>query len=295
MTASCRQAPEGASLESSGTPQAGTSEDLTAGGDPAGRPADSGYDFSAPSARHPLPDELKEVSSVAPLGGTKLVVNEDNRGRVYVLDAQSGKVLNEVKFGKKGDFEEVEPVGGALYVLRSDGTLFALQSGWESGNEQVDEYELDLPKGCDAEGLAYHTGSHRLLVSCKEDPGKGIKDARAIYAYDIEAGKVGEEPEFVIPFDEIARVAGIDEKDAEDFKPSAMAFHPVTGDLYVLSSVLKVIVVLGPSGEILRVDKLDGDLLEQPEGIGFLPNGDMLISSEGQKRPAMLVSYTFTG
>ena len=81
--------------------------------------------------------------------------------------------------------------------------------------------------------------------------------------------------------------------DLDGFKPSALAVHPITGELFVLSSVLKVLVVLAEDGSITAVLPLDGELLEQPEGMAFLPNGDLFISSEGVKKKARLLRFNY--
>jgi uncharacterized protein YjiK len=112
-----------------------------------------------------------------------------------------------------------------------------------------------------------------------------------------------EDPVLLINTDSIASLFGIESNaladfvaplvDLDGFKPSGLAVHPITGDLYVVSSVLKVIVVLDRSGRVRSASALDKKLLEQPEGLAFLPNGDLFVSSEGGKRKARLVRYNY--
>src|SRR5690606_37212141 len=79
--------------------------------------------------------------------------------------------------------------------------------------------------------------------------------------------------------------------DLSGFKPSGLAVHPVTQEIYVLSSVRKAIVVLGADGSVTGAATLPEALLNQPEGLAFLPNGDLVLSSEGGIRGALMRFY----
>ncbi|MBN2531701.1 MAG: hypothetical protein JXB88_02355 [Spirochaetales bacterium] len=68
------------------------------------------------------------------------------------------------------------------------------------------------------------------------------------------------------------------------FNPSAIAIHPVTKDMYVLSSSDRLLAVCDSNGTVKEAYMLDPDIFYQPEGISFYPNGDMLISNEGNKK-----------
>jgi hypothetical protein len=41
------------------------------------------------------------------------------------------------------------------------------------------------------------------------------------------------------------------------------------------------------------MEKLDDDLFNQPEGLTFLSNGDMLISNESKNKPPTIVRCNF--
>ena len=50
----------------------------------------------------------------------------------------------------------------------------------------------------DTEGLAYDAANHRLLIACKEFPGKDLKGYKAIYAFDLKQKRLLPEPTFKI-------------------------------------------------------------------------------------------------
>ncbi len=84
-------------------------------------------------------------------------------------------------------------------------------------------------------------------------------------------------PFFTINADDIANKMG---EDKIKFAPSAAAVHPVTKDVYIISSENKVLVIANHYGKVKDVYELDPGLFKQPEGMAFTPAGDMIISNE---------------
>ena len=64
------------------------------------------------------------------------------------------------------------------------------------------------------------------------------------------------------------------------FKPSAVAINPKTNELYILSSVNKLLVITDRRGRVKEVYPLNPVIYKQPEGMAFTPWGDLLISNE---------------
>ena len=75
------------------------------------------------------------------------------------------------------------------------------------------------------------------------------------------------------------------------FSPSAIAVHPKTGQMYVLSSVGKILVVLDAKGNVQKVEKLDKSEYRQPEGLCFAKDGTMYMSSEGKGGKARIYRF----
>lgn len=67
------------------------------------------------------------------------------------------------------------------------------------------------------------------------------------------------------------------------FNPSAIAIHPKTNDIYILSANDRILVVYEKSG-LKKAFPLPAVIYYKPEGLAFYENGDLLISSEGDKR-----------
>jgi len=264
-----------------------------------------GYDFFSPDAEFKLDNDLVEISGLTVFDEGHLAAIEDEHGRFYVIDFATGDVTGIHKFAGKDDYEGIEMAGTRLFALRSDGQIREI-SNYDTDDLDIDKVKTPLGAKCDAEGLAFDADRQRLLIACKEHPGKGLKRQRAIYALDLGSMEVSEKPVYTISTGEIAVHAqsanAVDDTirdlvypfmDLDRFKPSALAVHPVTKDVFVLSSVLKVLVVLSSNGNIAAIFELDDRMLEQPEGLAFLPNGDLFISSEGVHRKARLARFNY--
>ena len=266
---------------------------------------DLGYRLGEPTATYRLPKKLDEISGLTPLAGGRLGAIQDEDGELFILDAETGEVESERKFGEDGDYEGLEAVGGGLYVLRSDGALFEI-ADVEAEDLDPQKHALDLPKGCDAEGLAYDEPGGRLLVACKERAGEGMKVLKAIYAFSLAGQVLGEQPAFLLDTEAVGAQARSDEGavnrsarrlfgavfNLSDFKPSGLARHPQTGRLYVLSSRPSALAVLEPDGSLYDVGPLP-ELLGQPEGIAFMPNGDLFIATEATEGRAWLARFNY--
>lgn len=260
------------------------------------------YRFEAPDARFELPGRLDEISGLTDLGDGRLGAVQDEKGRLYVLDAATGEVLREHAFGGGGDYEGVERVGERVVVLRSDGRLFVI-ADWQPEEAEAAFLDTGLHPSCDAEGLAFDGEGERLLIACKEQPGSGLRGARAIYAFDLKRQALAAEPAFVVRADSLVGPGrGVDDTvralvrplaDLNAFKPSAVGVHPATGEVWVLSSVQKLLIVLRRDGTVAAALPLPPGLAAQPEGLAFLPDGTLFLASEADGGTATLLRFAY--
>ncbi len=259
------------------------------------------YDFEQPDSRWPLPRDLNEISDIAVLSESEVACVQDERGVVFVYDTRQKRISDEVRFATKGDFEGLTIADSKLFVLRSDGLLFELSS--LRHHPSVQTYELHLPFK-ESEGLCLDAKHDRLLIAPKShEQTENGKDMRPIYAFDLRKRALVEGPVLELSVHDIRHFAKHHDlpvprrvkRDGQTmhaslrFKPSAIAVHPVTGEVFILSSVDHVLVSCTQAGSITGYALLDASSYRQPEGIAFFSNGDMLISSEGAGKEPMLV------
>ncbi|MEL6923069.1 MAG: SdiA-regulated domain-containing protein, partial [Bacteroidota bacterium] len=194
----------------------------------------------------------------------------------------------------------VELVGKDAYVVKSSGTIYEVQK-FNTDQQKTLKYNSFLGKGNDIEGLAYDRANNRLLMACKgyghfqED---GDKMYKPIYAFSLEGKQVAEKPVFIIELEAVRtflKAHKTEEEQLDDFddffkekikslpfSPSAIAVHPLSGNIYVASSVGKMLMVLDSEGNILHIEKLKKKVHRQPEGMAFESDGTLYISNEGK-------------
>ncbi|HIG73827.1 MAG TPA: hypothetical protein EYQ24_04400 [Bacteroidetes bacterium] len=243
------------------------------------RPGSVPYDLANPDGRFRLAPRLREISGLTWLSSGRLGAVQDEDGDLFELDPSSGEVVRESRFHGDGDYEGLAQVGDTVWVVESDGDLYPFD-----GRTEADKIDTGLKRSNDVEGLAYDAVHHRLLLALKGDPGNGLRRVRAIYAYDLTTGERSDEPAFTLDRDQL-------DPGGAPFKPSGLAFHPATGELYVLSAVRRALIVLSPEGELRAAVALPARLYPQAEGIAFAPDGTLFISSEGDGTAGTLLRF----
>ncbi|MBL0126436.1 MAG: SdiA-regulated domain-containing protein [Flavobacteriales bacterium] len=243
-----------------------------------------------PAERIELPKELREVSGLAWWDKDHIAMVQDEQGDLFVYDISRKKMIHDKDFGKRGDHEGVASDGEQLYIVRSDGRIYRTQG--VSGKD-VEHWDTPLKAQNDVEGICWDPVRQRLLLACKADPGAGLdpKNQRAVYAFDPASGEMDDAPVLVLALDSIApalarrgqRSVGF------HFAPSAIAIHPGTGQVWVLSAKDPMIVVVDATARVIDATHLDPLLFPQPEGLTFDPDGSLYISSEDKGHGRLLV------
>lgn len=219
---------------------------------------------------------LDEISGICyePKLNAFLAIN-DEKGKVYALDAAQLRVVKEFPFAGKGDYEEIVRTDDSWYVLRSDGRLWEMQ--FDGSNVSgVKEYRYS-GKTAEFEAMYWDKTVNRLVLIVKKAKRDTEDKTSYGYAFDIGSKTFSDVPVLNIPWSSVAEKAGIKLK---TFHPSAAAVNPFTGEVYVLASIEKLLVVLDTNHVVLSVHQLDPAKCLQPEGISFDPKGNLYISNE---------------
>ena len=259
------------------------------------------YDLQSPLQTFKMPASLREISGITFVKAGQLAAINDEEGDLFLIDATTGKVTDRRMWGSKGDYEDLTYHEGKFYVLRSDGRLFVftLDQTYQPGGflsdrkTSIQTLTLGLPDKNELEGLCFDPKTKNFFIAAKETKREGVdKDNRYVYFYDplkkeSRRGLVLRKRSF-----ESVGFTGNDAK----FRPSAIAVHPITQDIYILAaSGQKLLVLDRKGGNYIHVEKLDPKALEQPEGICFSPDGTLYISSEGKKGPGIIQVFKWKG
>ena len=267
------------------------------------------YNFEDPLLNIPLPSYLEEVSGLSYLGDSMVVCVQDEDGILYWLSLASGAVTRKIRFGGQGDYEGVEFVNDTFYVIKSNGTIYVVAED-DTGAVLTKKVKTFLTKSNNAEGIGLHPNRRELWIACKGHPGsdESLDGTKTVYAYNLKENRLIEKPPLIMVVDSIRQYAesaslkkGYERLseffDPEGgnitFQPSGIAFHPITGHAYVISSVGKLIVVFDTDGNLAAVSPLTHPSFKQPEGITFLENGDLVLANEGKGGKANLMVFEF--
>ena len=262
------------------------------------------YTINEPQKVFEMPAPLKEISGLSLSStGTQLIAVSDEFGDLYFINKESGEVDRKVEFYKDGDYEGVEVVGDKIFVVKSTGTLYEV-SDIKSDVVECVKHKYKLNKDNDVEGLAYDKKNNTLLLVCKGnhcheefESKENCWKKKAVYSINLDFNVMNPVPRYVVELKDVREFLTNNrtteelkpfksnlKEDGELFKfnPSGLAIHPKTGNLYVIASKGKTIVVLSPAGNILYLGKLKKKLHTQPEGITFDNDGVLYISNEGK-------------
>ncbi|GAB4092989.1 hypothetical protein GCM10028786_19160 [Flaviaesturariibacter terrae] len=264
----------------------------------------AGYVLPRPEI-HFLEKKLNEISGLFYLRGEgSMLAIADDKKHVYRLftDGSSTDYFKE-EFALGADYEDVVKVDSTVYVLASDGTLYANQRT-DSGLV-THTFTLDVPLPAsvqrdsagkvkegtiDFETVYYDSSIHSLVLLSKNIKGENKLGIRRAWRFDLRTQRFDPNPLYSISKKDVADVL----RDGHvDFKPSAAAFNPLTGKLFVLSSAGHLLVITDGRGHVEAVYRLNPSFYPQAEGIAFADNGDMYISNEAKLGKASLLRIPY--
>ena len=253
------------------------------------------YDLLNPLKRSALSDSLIEISGITFFQNERLLAIEDLHPILYEikLGDSTGVIINKLEFEQtdkeKFDFEDLAAIGDTVYALWSHGAIFKITKGKKGYVSE--KTKTGLKKENNTEGLGYDPSTGNLLVACKDDAGleDAKKSTKAIYEFDTKADSLRPEPFMLIKKSDFENLAG----EKVDFNPSAIAVHPVSHDIFVISTKdTKCIAQFSHDGKLKAFDYFDKEMLPQPEGICFDKEGNLYVSTQARHgRPAYIYAF----
>ena len=239
-----------------------------------------------------LPKELQEISGLTFITDSLVAAVEDEHGTLYFYDLNKEKIVRKYIFADDGDYEDLVKVKHAIYVVKANGTIYQIDK-FADEHPQVTHYKTAFSKKNDIESITYDQKNNRLLLAVKEKNLNKNDDAdemKYIYEFSLTTKKLNETPVFVIKTADLEKAfkgdklleaskhflkAAGNKNLNEIIKPTALAYHPINGNLYVLSSMNNFLTVLTPNGTFVEVIPLSGGEFTQPEGLAFNSKGEI--------------------
>jgi uncharacterized protein YjiK len=235
-----------------------------------------GYDLLKPE-KYSLPSALDEISGLSYYAkDTSVFAIDDEHGILYKIHLHENPLkIEDWKFSKSADYEDVVLLDSNFYVLKSKGVIEKLRFV-TIDSIIVEPHKLPADEKNEFETLYYDPALAKLVMVCKNCEADD-KTHISTWTYDPAAGSFAASD--AINTTEIKKAFDVDGR----IKPSAAAIHPITGELYVLASVNKLLLVLDKGHHVKNIYPLEPGLFKQPEGIAFSNSGDMIISNESAK------------
>ncbi len=235
------------------------------------------YDFSNPKIID-LPTDLDEISGIVYYPkDTSVFAIVDEAGILYKIPLKNPQKFQQWRFAKNKDFEEVVLVDSTFYVLVSNGDIEKLSFKGEKVKAEQFAFFTRKKKKNEFEILYKSPNSNELILICKdcEDDDKEHLSTYIFSDTAEEKFKVGP----VLDMRAFSQEIGV----KKHLKPSAAAINPITGELYLVSAIQNVVLILSPEGIFKTMVSLDPRIYKQPEGITFTPEGNLIISNEFAK------------
>jgi len=254
------------------------------------------YNINHPKSKLLLKPELEEISGIYYFDKNTIACIQDENALIYFINTKNGDIIRQLDFGKDGDYEDIAYHEGLFYILKSNGHIYSFSDTW---NTKVKAKEIKTPLNSknDCEGLFYDESNNNLLIACKGYGGlkkdKNNDEKKSIFVYDLDKGELQKDPLFRINPIEILKhletnaygrfsrkLANSISSGSGLFKPSAIAIHPISGHIFVLAHIGKVLLETNSQGEIIHVYQLNPRIFKQAEGLCFDSLGNMYISNE---------------
>ncbi len=251
------------------------------------------FDFDRPQAVK-LPKDLKEISGMTSWKSPEEVLTvQDEDGELFVVNTKSGKVVFSFKFSKDRDYEGIARLNDSIYVLETDGDIHTFLYDPEMDEFESKKLETSFSYRNDTEGICYDPVTGNLLIVPKEqelNPTEADQNRRGIYSYDLSTRTLSPQPTYYIDQLEVGD-AVYGKASRYTLKPSGIAIDPLTNDIFVVSSVGNIMVVIDRESNLKHIELLEQGTFRQPEGITFNEAGDLFISSEGRGGDGIIATF----
>ena len=233
--------------------------------------------------RWKLPEKLREISGLAVTADQRLLAVTDEEAIVYELDVTRGGLVKAFALGEptvRDDFEGIAVLGETVWLMNSDGDLYASGEGVDGERMSFKKYRFPFKDDCELEGLTADAQNDTLIMVCKD--AKRQKD-RLIFEWSED----GVKRKYRLPESEMADSVG-----SKRVHPSGIVIDPESGALMIVAARENSVFSVSRTGEFLGlVLALDARRHQQAEGLALTADGAMLVADEAVDGPAMLTRY----
>lgn len=237
-----------------------------------------------------LNQDLEEISGIA-WHNSGLLAIEDESSVIFHLDPKSGKIIEKQKFEKNQDIEDILVRNDTAWALRSNGNLYQVSNFF---SDSLRTLILDFPiqESRDLEAIASPKNEPFVYLFCKVCEWDEGPKRFSVFRFSLQTMEFEAKPYLTIDRNQLKLLIP-DRWKKVKMQPSAAAFHPITGELYLISSTGKWLMTMDNKWNPTSFHSLDPSLFRQPEGITFDDNGNLYISNEAASGTANLLYFHY--
>lgn len=237
-----------------------------------------------------LPDRLNEISGLALTPDGRLLAVNDEVAIVYELDYDDGRIVKAFAFGKpvvKGDFEGIAIVDDLVYLTTSKGRVYFAAEGADGQRVSFDNYDTELGKDCEIEGLTKSTDNTRLYFLCKNVRKKSTIKGLMLFAWDVANRELLADESVVLPERQIMKQLRVDR-----LNPTGITIDRQSGNRIMVASRQRALIEMTEDGVLVSARNMPlTNRHRQAEGIELSSDGRLLIADEGGTHKARLAVY----
>jgi hypothetical protein len=260
---------------------------------------DGYFDLQHPNSVETLPMGVQPFSDVTLLDSTHLLGLNQESGMMFIYDLAGHSVtpFNTWDIGAK--IKNISTIDSTLLLVDDAKHIHFFRAPYDSSSLTTLNLENEQ---FEATSVCYHKETNRLfLIASNEERMEGYSNS-SVYAYNLNQHKLNSQPLFSISGEDIEAFAiknnliaphsdlsiMDDTLESMNFTPSAIAVHPKTNEIYVLSSTDHSLVVFNQFGEIVNFTSLDKNTFSHPSAMAFKKNGDLLITDGNLMNPTVI-------
>ncbi|MEQ9662243.1 MAG: hypothetical protein RLN87_06820 [Parasphingopyxis sp.] len=225
-----------------------------------------------------LPDSLREISGLASASADSVFAHDDERGIVHEISVDDGEVIRSFALGNpaiEADFEGIAADGNRLWIITSEGAIFAFRAGANGTHVAYEEYESGVGDYCEIEGLSLSPNPDSLLIACKRMLQGPRRGTLVIYEWDTRRRRPVD-----TPWREIGLAEALGEESGE-FAPSGIEWLPDYNQILVIAARGRSMLVLDEGGRIVSRHRISAGRHPQPEGVTVVGSNRLVIADEG--------------
>ena len=260
---------------------------------------DGYFDLANPSTVSSFPMGVASFSDVTMLDSTHMIGIEPVNGNVMMIDLLNNSIASQLSLGSEFKFVDVSKMDSTLILFDSNSKVHFLlppydSTSFVSTNETKENFSTS--------GICFHESTKRLFLLSEAQEKEEGQFSSFLYAFNLNKRQLREEPLFEINSFAIETFAinnnlrlprnkvtyAGDTVEGLNFTPSALAIHPKTNEIYVLSSDDRTLVVYNQFGDVVNFTVLDAMIFSKPSGMTFQENGDLLITVSDLMRPSIV-------